>query len=241
MRGTLAVVAAVVLCLSVGAGVGAAAHEEPDRTILGIELSPDGNATVYYANAYDLGDDDQRATYESYADNESRRAAFRADAVAELEAAAATGDEEAPWNMSIRNASVRTYEQDGYGRVEVRAEWVRLAYADQRRVIVAQPFRGGYEPDRRVAIHGPEGYERNRTVPQPFRAQRNSVALNPRTSDFSGFFMEFVDPDAETATATATATAASESGDGGGVGLVLRALVVALIPAVLAVLAVRRQ
>ena len=138
--------------------------------------------------------------------------------------------------MSIRNASVRTYEQDGYGRVEVRAEWVRLAYADDRRVIVAQPFRGGYEPDRRVAIHGPEGYQRNRTVPQPFRAQRNSVFLNPRTSDFSGFFMEFVDPDAETRTETKT------GGDGGGgIGLLLRALVVALIPAALVVLAVRRQ
>jgi hypothetical protein len=240
MRRTLAVVAAVVLCLSVGVGVGAAAHEEPDRSLVGIELSPDGNATVYYVNSYDLEDDDRRSTYESYADNESRRAEFRADAVAELEAAAETGSEEAAWEMSIRNASVRTYEQDGYGRVEVRAEWVRLAYADDRRVIVAQPFRGGYEPDRRVAIHGPEGYQRNRTVPQPFRAQRNSVLLNPRTSDFSGFFMEFVDPDAETRTETTTETTTGGDG-GGGIGLLLRALVVALIPAALVVLAVRRQ
>ena len=236
MRRTLAVVAAVVLCLSVGVGVGAAAHEEPDRTVLGIELSPDRNATVYYVNSYDLEDDDRRSTYESYTDNESRRAEFQADAVAELEAAAETGSEEAAWEMSIRNASVRTYEQDGYGRVEVRAEWVGLAYADDRRVIVVQPFRGGYEPDRRVAIHGPEGYQRNRTFPQPFRAQRNSVFLNPRTSNFSEFFMEFVDPDAETQTETKT------GGNGGGeIGLVLRALVVALIPAALVVLAVRRQ
>ena len=99
MRGTLAVVAAVVLCLSVGVGVGAAAHEEPDRTVLGIELSPDRNATVYYVNSYDLEDNNQRSTYESYADDESRRAEFRADAVAELEAAAETGSEEAAWEM----------------------------------------------------------------------------------------------------------------------------------------------
>ena len=124
--------------------------------------------------------------------------------------------------------------------MEVRAEWVRLAYADDRRVIVAQPFRGGYEPDRRVAIHGPESYQRNRTFPQPFRAQRNSVLLNPRTSDFSGFFMEFVDPDAETRTETTAETTTGGDG-GGGIGLLLRALVVALIPAALVVLAVRRQ
>ena len=212
MRRTLAALAAVALCLSAGVGVGAAAHEDPDRSLVGFELSADGNATVYYVNSYDLEDDDRRSTYESYADNESRRAEFRADAVAELETAAETGSEEAAWEMSIRNASVRTYERDGYGRVEVRAEWVRLAYADNRRVIVAQPFRGepdaaGYEPDRRVAVHGPDGYRRNRTAPNPGRARANSVLVNPDTTDFSGFFMEFVDPDAPTATASPTPSA----------------------------------
>ena len=91
MRRTLAALAAVALCLALAAGVATAAHEEPERTILGIELKADGNATVYYVDAYDLGVDEQRATYESYADNESRRAAFRAAAVAELRAAADNG------------------------------------------------------------------------------------------------------------------------------------------------------
>lgn len=239
MRRTFAVLAAVVLCLSLGAGVGSAAHEEPDRSILGIELAADGDATVYYVNSYDLGEEDERATFEAYANNETRRAAFQASVVAELEAAAANGSEAAAWEMRIRNATVRTYEQGGYGRVEVRVDWEQLAYADQRRVIVAQPFRGGYEPDRRVAIHGPEDYRRNRTAPQPFRAQLNSVALNPRTSDFSGFFIEFVDPDAASPTPTATATPAA--GGGSGFGTVLRALLVALVPAALVVLALRRQ
>ena len=108
MRRTLAALAAVALCLSAGVGVGAAAHEDPDRSLVGFELSADGNATVYYVNSYDLEDDDRRSTYESYADKESRRAEFRADAVAELETAAETGSEEAAWEMSIRNASVRT-------------------------------------------------------------------------------------------------------------------------------------
>ena len=142
--------------------------------------------------------------------------------------------------MRVHNASVRTYEQDGYGRVEVRADWERLAYADRRRVIVAQPFRAGYEPDRRVAIHGPDDYRRNRTAPNPLRARQNSVLVTSRTTEFSGFFVEFVDPDAPTATATATATPAG--GDGGsGLGLVLRALLITLVPAALVALAVRRQ
>jgi hypothetical protein len=240
MRRALAALAVALLCLSVAAGVGTAAHEEPGRTILGIELEADGNATAYYVDAYDLEVDEQRAAYESYAENESRRAAFREAAMTELRAAAENGSEAGGWEMRVHNASVRTYEQDGYGRVEVRADWERLAYADRRRVIVAQPFRAGYEPDRRVAIHGPDDYRRNRTAPNPLRARQNSVLVTSRTTEFSGFFVEFVDPDAPTATATATATPAG--GDGGsGLGLVLRALLITLVPAALVALAVRRQ
>ena len=240
MRRALAALAVALLCLSVAAGVGTAAHEEPGRTILGIELEADGNATAYYVDACDLEVDEQRAAYESYAENESRRAAFREAAMTELRAAAENGSEAGGWEMRVHNASVRTYEQDGYGRVEVRADWERLAYADRRRVIVAQPFRAGYEPDRRVAIHGPDDYRRNRTAPNPLRARQNSVLVTSRTTEFSGFFVEFIDPDAPTATATATATPAG--GDGGsGLGLVLRALLITLVPAALVALAVRRQ
>ena len=246
--------ALAVVCLSVVAGVGSAAHEEPDRSLLGLELEADGDATVYYVDSYDLSDDGERARYESYVDDDSRRAAFREDALAELRAAAAAGGEAVAWEMAVRNASVRTYESEGYGRVELRADWESLAYADERRVIVAQPFRGEsaaarYEPDRRVAIHGPDGYRRNRTAPNPGRARADSVLVNPDTTDFSGFFVEFVDPDTPTATASPTPDdddgdvggPGSDDGTGGDIAVVLRALVIAVVPAALVVLAVRRR
>ena len=256
MSRTLVALALAVVCLSVVAGVGSAAHEEPDRSLLGLELEADGDAAVYYVDSYNLSDDGERARYESYVGNDSRRAAFREDALAELRAAAEAGGEAAGWEMAVRNASVRTYETEGYGRVELRADWETLAYADERRVIVAQPFRGRsaearYEPDRRVAIHGPDGYRRNRTAPNPGRARANSVLVNPDTTDFSGFFMEFVDPDAPTATASSTPTddetgggdsgSGNDDGTGGGIAVVLRALVIAVVPAALVVLAVRRR
>ncbi|PSQ15504.1 hypothetical protein BRD02_06685 [Halobacteriales archaeon QS_8_69_73] len=225
------------------------------RLSVRLELEADGDAAVYYVDSYDLSDDGERARYESYADDDSRRAAFREDALAELRAAAEAGSEAADWEMAVRNASVRTYETEGYGRVELRADWESLAYADERRVIVAQPFRGdpdaaGYEPDRRVAVHGPDGYRRNRTAPNPGRARANSVLVNPDTTDFSGFFVEFVDPDAPTATASPTPTddgdvgdggPGSDDGTGGDIAVVLRALVIAVVPAALVVLAVRRR
>jgi len=242
MRPTLVAVLAVVLLGSLAVGVAGAAHEEPDRTVLSLELTPEGSATVYYVTSYDLSQDDDRAAFERYADNESRRTEFRDDAVAELRAAAANGSEAAGYDMSVRNATVRTYEQDGYGRVEVEATWHALAYYDQRRVIVFEPFRSGYRPDRNVAIHGPEGYRRNRTEPGPIRARGNSVLISTRTSDFSNFFVEFVDPDAPTTTPTPTATATTPPADrgDGDAGLAIRALVIALLPAALFVAAMRR-
>ncbi len=245
MRRVAAAMAVVVLCGALAAGVAGAAHEEPSRTVLGLELTADGHATVHYVTSFDLSDPDERATFEDYADNETRRARFREAAVAELRSASETANENTEYEMTVRDPSVRTYEEGGYGRVEVLAAWHGLAYYDDRRVIVAQPFRSGYRPDRNVAIHGPDGYRRNRTAPQPIRARRNGVLIDTPTSDFSNFFVEFVDPDAptETPTPTATATATPAPGDDGrgGGGRVLRALVIALVPAGLFVLAVRRD
>jgi hypothetical protein len=247
MRRALVAVLAVLVLGSVSVGVAGAAHEEPDRTVLGFELTPEGSATVYYVTSYNLSNDDERAAFERYADNETRRTEFRDDAVAELRAAAANGSAAAGYDMSIRNATVRTDEAEGYGRVEVAATWHALAYYDERRVIVFEPFRSGYRPDRNVAIHGPAGYRRNRTEPQPYRARGNSVLISTRTSDFSNFFVEFVDPDAPTTTptptaSTSTSTATTQPADwgDGDAGLAIRALVIALLPAILFVAAMRR-
>ena len=248
MRRTLAAVVALILLSGPAVGVASAAHEEPDRTVVGFELDPRGSATVHHTTTFDLSNDEERATYRRYADNESRRAAFRDEVVAELRAAAENGSAATGYNMTIRNATVRTHEAEGYGRIVVRAQWHALAYYDERRVIVFEPFRAGYRPDRDVAIHGPEGYRRNRTAPQPVRARRNSVLISTRTSDLSNFFAEFVDPDAATPTATSTATPTAtatetppDDGGAGDAGVAIRALVLALLPAALFVAAMRRE
>jgi hypothetical protein len=187
-----ATVVVVVFALAAGAGLGAAAHEEPDRTdIFGVELEPDGDATVYHVTAYDLGDDQQRQQYESVADNETAKQEWRRAVTTQLERAAETGREATGGNleMEVSNVSLRTEtvvddggdEPERFGRVEVTAEWEHLAYhsgafdlegvADPY-VVVIEPFSEGYEPSHvslhpvggplsRVSIHGPEGYERS--------------------------------------------------------------------------------
>lgn len=216
MRRTLVAGAVLFVCLGCLVGVGAAAHEDPEGSALGIELDAGGDAVVYHATAYDLNVTDERESYESIAGNESRRAAHRAAALEELEAAAAGGRNRTELDMRVSNGSIRTFERDGYGRVVVRAEWANLAYHHETRVVVTEPFRGGYEPGpTHVSIHGPDGYRRGPARPSPVRAQRNSATWNPRTSNFSAFYAGFEDASASGSDGSGgNGTGSGSDGDG---------------------------
>lgn len=198
MRGILALVVVLALALALGVGVGAAAHDEPDRDeILGIELDPGGDATVYYIESYNLSNESERAEFEAFEDNETLRQQHRDDVVAGLEDAAAGGRERTDLDMRVEDPAIETYEQDGHGRVAVSVQWRNLAFADEERVVVTEPFAGGYAPDvNRVAIHGPPEYRRGTTQPDPARARANSSLWNPETADLSEMHMEFTAPGA---------------------------------------------
>ncbi len=253
----------VILTLGVCVGVGAAAHEEPDQSILGIEVEAGGDAAVYYIQSYNLNNSTQQDQYESVATNQSAQTAHQEVIVAELSDAAALGRNETDLEMQITNGSVYTYEEEGWGRLVVRVDWRSLAFADEQRVVVSEPFRGGYEPDlSRVGIHGPEGYIRGALQPNPIRAQQNNGLWSPRTSNFSIFYAEFqasdgsvddrgsLDGNGDTDRETRSPNGPSDDEDMNSddffegeeytdVVVFLRALSIALIPVVIVLFAVR--
>lgn len=243
MRRILALVVVLGLAATLGAGVGTAAHDEPDRhQIMGIELADDGDATVYYMESYNLSNESEQAEFEAFQNNETKRQRLRDDIVAEYEDAAAGGRERTELDMRIEDPAVETYEQDGHGRVAVSVQWRNLAFADEERVVVTEPFAGGYTPDvNRVAMHGPPEYRRGTTRPEPARARANSSLWNPETSDFSGFHMEFVAPGAGDDGDGDDGT----TGDGGGIDrqdvtTFVGALLLALAPLVLVFVILQR-
>lgn len=239
MRRPLTLVAVLLVCTAAFTGVGAAAHEEPKRTILGLELDAEGDAVVYYIQSHNLNQSNQRERYESFAGNESKQAAHREEIIAELQGAAEVGRNRTELDMRIENGSVRTYEEGGYGRLAVRAEWENVGFYNERRVVVTEPFRGGYAPNlSRVAIHGPEGYRRGTVLPTPLRARSNSSLWNPQTSNFSKFYAEFEDPNVATEGADGDGGGGGD-GAGDGVGVFLQALLLALVPVAIVLLAIR--
>lgn len=248
MRDILTVAVVIVCCLTLAVGVGAAAHEEADRDVVGVELDAEGGgADVVHVTSYNLSVDGERDTYESFVDNETAQDEWREMVAGELEDAAelgrgVTADDEFPLEMEIRDVRLETDEVDGHGRIEVHARWENLAYWDDTRVVVVEPFASGYEPDRSVAIHGPDGYVRGTVNPAPSRAQHNSAVLTPETGDFSEFFVEFTDPEADESGNGDDGATEGQPADTGleGLGVFLRALAIAALPLAALLLAVRR-
>jgi hypothetical protein len=241
MRRTLAVVL-LVGCLAATAGIVGGVHGESTNDTLGIELRADGDAHVSHVTTYNLSVEAERSGYESVADNETARADHREEVMADLRAAAATGRNGSELDMRVRDPSVETYERDGYGYVTVNATWENLAYYNETMVVVTEPFRSGYEPDRDVAIHGPEGYRRGTVQPPPGIARLNSVVWGVDT-DFSGLYVAFNEPETGTETATErTGPTTAAPNDGlEGVGVFLQALALAAVPVAALLLALQRR
>ncbi|QLD85766.1 hypothetical protein HWV23_08540 [Natronomonas halophila] len=241
MRRTLAVVLLAACCLAATAGLAAGVHEESTDDTLAIELTADGNAAVHHITTYNLSAEDEQSAYEAISTNETARADHREETMSDLEAAAATGRNGTDLDMRVRDPSVDTYERNGTGFVSVTVTWENLAYYNETMVVVTEPFRSGYEPDRDVTIHGPEGYRRGVTQPPPGIARLNSAAWSVE-SDFSNFYAAFNEPEgSETATATEPTTAAPPDDGLEGVGTFLWALTLAALPVVALLVALRRR
>ncbi|WP_336136581.1 DUF7345 domain-containing protein [Natronomonas amylolytica] len=249
MRRTLAVVLLTVCCLSATAGLAAGVHDESTDDTLGIELAPDGDADVVHVTTYNLSVDEERSAYNGLADNETARAEHREATLSDLQAAAATGRNGSELDMRVRNPAVETSERDGYGYVTVTATWESLAYHNETMVVVTEPFRSGYEPDRDVTIHGPEGYRRGVVQPRPGIARLNSAVWSYEGTDFSDLYAGFEEHDDGTETTTATdapsdgpeATTAAPDGGLKGVGVFLQAVLLAVLPVAALLLALQRR
>jgi hypothetical protein len=249
MRRTLAVVLLTACCLAATAGLAGGVHDESTDDTLGFELTADGDANVFHVTTYNLSVDEERSAYDAIADNETARVEHREEAMSDLQAAAATGRNGSELDMRVRDPAVETYERDGYGYVTVTATWEPLAYHNETMVVVTEPFRSGYEPDRDVTIHGPEGYRRGVVQPNPGLARLNSAVWSEDTTDFSEFYAAFNEHDdggAETTTATEEPPDGSEATttpDRGleGVGVFLQAFALAALPVAALLLALQRR
>jgi hypothetical protein len=204
-----------------------------------IELEADGDATVTVVDEYERSNESQWEAFEAIRDD-ARRQTDRAAAVTDrlrtgaAEASSTTGRE-----MTVSEATVNVTTANATGVVRVRARWTGLAAVDREAgsVQVSEPFASGFEVERPLAVHGPPGFTRASTHPEPGRALKNA-AFWAGDRDLDGFRARFTGSvPAPSGTPTATVGPVTV----GGLTAFATAAALALVPVLLLAVAFRRE
>lgn len=238
----LAVVAGVIACVVVAPA--GASHDTGDQFI--VQLTGNGDAEIILEETYNLSVEEDREAFERLAENETARDQRRMEFGNRLQEAMRRSVNETGREMSVSDPAMNvTQVDDETGVLHIRAHWRGLAAVvtqdDTRFVVVTEPFAGGFSVNRSLIVRGPEGYTRADTSPPPGVARKNLAIWDP-DKNLEGFEAAFAGP-------TGTATDGS-AGDNGGertaraspdaTGVFLGAAALALIPAVIVALGIRR-
>ncbi|MFB6304812.1 MAG: PGF-CTERM sorting domain-containing protein [Haloferacaceae archaeon] len=213
---TWLVVAGAVM-LVVGASAPAtASHPEP---ALVVDLEEDGSATVTLRLTYDLTTDAERSAFEDLRNSESTRREALTRYRERMSRVANASENETGRSMSVSGGSVDlTRTDDDVGVVRLSVEWEGLAATRDGRLVVTTPFDDGYDPDRRLVVTGPEGYEVADVSPEPASREGTTLRWDAETS-LEGFSVTYApSADGGTATGGTDTPTPTPAGDGGGSG-----------------------
>lgn len=192
-----------------GACVPAAAASTTETTpaeqSVTVALAPDGSATVSLRLVYDLSTDDERAAFESLADDAEARAATREAFASKLAGVAADVSAATGREMRVSDPQIElSVAADGsIGTVELSVVWSNLAAVEDGRLVVAEPFASGYAADNGpVHVVGPDGYAVVGATPEPASVKGNAATWVG--ADLSGLSVAFEPADGEASSTQTT-------------------------------------
>lgn len=241
MKHAIAVVAVVGLLAAVPV-TPALAQTDDTQPSLTAELREDGSATVTVQLTYDLESDSEQAAFQNLQDNESMRNAVVSRFRDRMSRVADAMAEDTGRDVSVSDPAIdlSTADSGSTGVVVLSIDWDGFAAQTEDGLTVTDPFATNYDPDRRVIVVGPDGYELTTAQPSPTSTDGRTVEWSA-DADLDGFEVTYTDTDADGASTTeadgADTAGDTTSGDGPGFGLL--AALLALLTA--GALARRRQ
>lgn len=214
-------VGVAVLVLSSGLLVGAASAQSQPAEAFVVDVRADGSATVTLQQTFDLTTDSERAAFRELRDNETRAAQLRGSFADRLRGVTRTTASETGRSMSVEEPSVSVRSTAETGTVALSVTWTGLAATEGARLVLAEPFANGFEPDRQFVVRAPEGYELQTAAPEPDETSDRQATWSANRS-LDGF--EVV---------TQPADEATTAGSGPGFGVVVSLVAVLAISALL--------
>lgn len=236
------IVAVLAVALVLAAAVPPAAGVHRTGSSFTVHLAENGDATVVVQDTYDLTNESQRQEFEALKGDESRQQERREAFAGRLSRGADLARNATGRDVRAGEVTVNLTETDDEGVFRLEGSWTAIAAVNTEHQILElrQPFQSGFGVNRSLVVVGPEGYTRAGSNPAPSRALKRSAYWDHET-DFSEFVVRFEGPtDSPTDAATDGQTATVAPVTGAGLSALSSAVVLALVPAVLVLLAIRR-
>lgn len=195
---------------------GVVAHGEHSTTpALEFKLQDTGDAEVTLRLTYNLSSDEQQASFESIANNESYKSALANQTRERLSNIANQTSQSLNRSMDFVNTSTSIETVDQTGIVEITGTWTNLAAVNGNTLAVTEPFISGFETDRNVVVYVPSGYTTTTVTPEETTRQvadspySGRLVWNNETS-FNGFELILTQTDQQTDTPTDQQTDTSQ-------------------------------
>lgn len=178
------ILAVLLLSSVVAPGIVSAQEAVPeDRSAFVVEVAPDGDARVSLALTYELNGGTDEAAFDRIDENAENVTAQFTD---RLSGVATRTESETGREMTISNVSVDLTTNDGVGIVTLSASWSNLAAVQGDRLVVAEPFASGFQPDRPFVLVAPDGHTIVETTVPADSTERTTAEWSADT-DLSGF------------------------------------------------------
>lgn len=154
----LVVIAAALLWPVLFPGPDPTVEEVPTRDAFVVALGGDGDARVMSVRAYDLSNATERDAFERLAGDDAEQRAARDAFAREMRALAGRAEGRTGRSMRVRDPAILVERRNETGVVATSVVWENLATSHQGRLVVREPFAGGYDPGTPLLLQAPEDY-----------------------------------------------------------------------------------
>lgn len=198
-------VAMVVGGLLLSATAAPATGQDGSTSALLVDLHEDGSATMTLPLTFDLRTEAERDAFRTLKNDEAARENLRIGFRDRMQAVAADAENLTGRDMQVTDASVEVSTKPTAGVVRLTVDWSGLAAGDGTRLVITEPFAGGFSTDRPVVVRAPEGYMVTTATPSP--TTRNHTLVRWEAGSNLGGFEVVLEPEAGgTGTANADTT-----------------------------------
>lgn len=158
---TRSIPAVVVAAVLIGTLVAPASAQSPASSAVVVRLDVDGDAEVSLVQRFDLANESERRAFDRMRGDDRLQTQLRDQFGDRMRGVidAAANESGRPMSAGVVRFEAHEVDSGATGVIELAIAWNGLAAVDGDRLVVAEPFAGGFTPEQAFVLDGPEGYE----------------------------------------------------------------------------------